>query len=357
MPAFRSVTAAAFILAGLAAPASAQPSSSAARKLLAPFQPVVAKVNAATVRVMCDDKDAALGTIVAADGLILTKASELHGAVSVKLGDGSLLDAALISLHKPTDLALLKIDIKGLTPVRFEDSKKLPIGNWLAAAGTDERPTAVGIVSVVTRDLSGADAKESLNQNRGFIGILLSRTDDPKGGAKIDGFSQTSAALKAGLKVGDAIIELNGNPVAGSESLREMLEDSRPGQKVKVKIRRKSEEMDFTITLGRGEQSRSEIQNNMGGSLSGRRTGFPTVLQTDMILDPENCGGPVVDLEGRVIGISIARAGRVETWVLPSETIRPVLADMRAGKFPVVAAKKKPALPEAPAPRMKKTSS
>src|SRR6185312_4445325 len=124
MAALRSLSAAAILIAGLAAPALAQPSSSAARKLLAPFQPVVAQVNAATVRVMCDDKDAALGTIVAADGLILTKASELRGAVSVKLGDGSVLDAETISIHKPTDLALLKIDIKGLKPVRFEDSKK-----------------------------------------------------------------------------------------------------------------------------------------------------------------------------------------------------------------------------------------
>ena len=70
----------------------------------------------------------------------------------------------------------------------------------------------------------------------------------------------------------------------------------------------------------------------MGGELSGRRTGFPAVLQTDMVVEPKDCGGPVVDLDGKVLGINIARAGRVETWILPSENIRPLLDDLKAGK-------------------------
>ena len=32
-------------------------------------------------------------------------------------------------------------------------------------------------------------------------------------------------------------------------------------------------------------------------------------------------GGPVVDLDGNVVGINIARAGRVETLALPRETV------------------------------------
>jgi serine protease Do len=358
MTAIRRFLAAAILLSCLGAPASAQPSGSGSAKLLAPFAPVVAKVNAATVRILCDDKDTILGTVVSPDGYILTKASELRGAVSVKFGDGSLLDAETVSIHKPTDLALLKIDMKGLQAVTFEDSKKEPIGNWLAAAGTGKNPTAVGIVSVKTRDLSGADAREPLNMNRGFLGILLAQTDDPDGGAKIESFpsDEPSAAKKAGVKEGDVVIEVNGKSIAGSEMLRETLEKYKPGEKVEVKIRRKSEVLKFTITLNGKKPDRSSIQNNMGGELSGRRTGFPTVLQTDMILDPKNCGGPVVDLDGKVLGISIARAGRVETWILPSETIRPLLSDMRAGKFPVTTPAKK-VLPVAPAPRVKRSGS
>ena len=340
----RSLIATALLLAAVANPAAAQRGADRpGPKLLAPFKPVVAKANAATVRVLSDDKDAALGTIVFADGYVLTKASELRGAISVKLGDGSVLDAAVFGLHKPTDLALLKIDMKGLQPVAFADSKKVPSGNWLAAAGLGTTPTAVGIVSVMTRDLTGFDARDTLNNNRGYIGIILGQEDDPDGGAKVDGVSDGGGAAKAGVKKSDVIFEVNGQSVGGQAALRELLENYRPGEKVTVKVRRKDEELEFQVTLTKqpGPPSRSDIQNNMGGELSGRRTGFPSILQTDMVVEPKNCGGAVVDLDGKVLGICIARAGRVETWILPSETIRPLLADMKAGKHPPLAAKKK----------------
>jgi len=60
-----------------------------------------------------------------------------------------------------------------------------------------------------------------------------------------------------------------------------------------------------------------------------------------MVLAPKDCGGPIVSLEGHVLGVSIARAGRVETWILPSETIRPVLVEMQAGKYPPTTVSKK----------------
>jgi serine protease Do len=346
----RCLTSAAAALA-FAAPSYAQPSGTNANKLLAPFQSVVSVANTATVRVLSDNKDAALGTIVAADGLILTKASELRGVVSVKLHDGEVLDAEILASHKGTDLALLKIDMKGLKAVTFADSKSVPTGNFLAAAGTGTNPTAVGIVSVMTRDMSGRTG-DTENLNRGYIGILLSKEDPAEGGAKVEAFSPTSGAPKAGLKVGDVIIQLNGKEIAGSDQLRAMLENTKPGEKVKLKVRRKDDTFDYSVTLSKPEPSRAEMQNSMGGELSGRRTGFPAVLQTDMILDPKNIGGPIVDLDGKVLGISIARAGRVETWILPSETIRPLLEDMRKGKFSV-STTVKPKVPVAPAPRPK----
>jgi hypothetical protein len=62
--------AAALVLAVVTTPASAQISSQP--KVLAPFKSVVAKANESTVRVRGDDKDIALGTVVYADGYILT---------------------------------------------------------------------------------------------------------------------------------------------------------------------------------------------------------------------------------------------------------------------------------------------
>lgn len=316
------------------APASAQISTNS--KLLAPFKAVVAKANESTVRIRADEKDIALGTIVFADGYILTKASEVGGnMLSVRFSDGTEYEAKLHATHVPSDLALLKVDVKGLKPVTFVDAKKVPIGHWLAAAGPQSDALAVGIVSHGTRELTFPDNRIE-NANRGYLGIYPEDEKNEDGkvvGAKITEVTPKGGAAKAGLKVNDVIIELNGKSTPGQETLRAYLENLRPETTVKLKVLRDGKEIELKATLtGNLKPSRGDIQNAMGGDLSGRRTGFGSVMQTDMVLLPKDCGGPVVDLDGNVLGVNIARAGRVETWILPSEAIRPLLADLKAGK-------------------------
>jgi S1-C subfamily serine protease len=75
------------------------------------------------------------------------------------------------------------------------------------------------------------------------------------------------------------------------------------------------------------------MQNLMGSALSPRRSGYPTILTHDSIVKPADCGGPLVDLDGNVIGINISRAGRTESWAIPTEIIQDVLADLKSGKL------------------------
>jgi len=343
----RSLAAAVVVVVLACGPVAAQPPApdkASAAKLMAPFKAVVAKAGQSTVRVRCDDKDSCLGTVVGADGLILTKASELRGALTVRVQDGSSWEdfkAEVVGVHKPTDLALLKIDATGLTPVAFTDSAAAAVGNWLASPTPYREPLSVGIVSVKTRKLSGTDATFVVNNNKGFLGVYLE--DAPsKGGAKITELAPGGAAAKAGLKKNDVIVYVDGTEITNRETLQQLLENYRPGDSVTVRVMRNEETIEKKITLTKQSTSgdRSLFQNTMGGELSGRRTGFPAVLQTDMVVEPKNCGGPVVDLTGKVLGITIARAGRVETWVLPSEQIKLVLGDLKAGKLPPPGAKK-----------------
>lgn len=346
----------AVLLAAFAVPASAQLSRDS--KLLAPFKPVVAKAAESTVRIKCDDKDCVLGTIVDADGYILTKLSELKGVVSVRFSDGTEFEATTVAAHKDTDLALLKVDVKGLKPVKFVDTKKIPQGSWVAASGPTSDPVGVGIVSVMTRKLTGRDTIIT-NPNRGYLGVFPADEKDDDGklvGAKISELSPGGAAEKAGLKAGDVIVEINGKKIVSETSLRSFLDTVKGGDKIDVKAKRKGEMKDFKVTLGSAPKDRGDIQNAMGSLLSARRTGFPLVLQTDLVVDAKDCGGPVVDLDGNVLGINIARAGRVETWVLPSEVIRPLLPEFKAGKFaPNTTAAEMPALPVAPPPHPKRS--
>ncbi len=350
----RLLTAAALVFA-FTAPAHAQLSKDA--KILAPFKPVVARASESTVRIKCDDKFTILGTVVDADGFVLTKLSELKGALHVQLPDGSKYEATTVAAHKDTDLALLRIDAKGLKAVSFADSRKLPAGHWVAASGPTSDPVSVGIVSVMTRKTTGRDTVIT-NPLRGYMGVIPIDEMDKDGnavGARLSGIAPGGPASSAGLAAGDIIFEVNGNKVTSQSVLREILDGMKKGDVVTVKARRKGETRDFKITLGQVPEDRSDMQNGMGSILSARRTGFSEVLQTDMVVDAKDCGGPVVDLDGNVLGINIARAGRVETWVLPSEVIRPLLPDFKAGKFAPVVKPPAPALPVAPPPRAKTT--
>ena len=65
--------------------------------------------------------------------------------------------------------------------------------------------------------------------------------------------------------------------------------------------------------------------NRMGGELSDMRSGFPLALQHDCPIEPNACGGPLVNLDGEVVGINIARAGRIKSYALPSHVIEELL--------------------------------
>jgi serine protease Do len=100
----------------------------------------------------------------------------------------------------------------------------------------------------------------------------------------------------------------------------------RPGDRVELLLKRDGSEQTLSATLGSRSQlthgDRAEFQNNLGGQLSERRAGFPLAIQHDSMLRPADCGGPIVDLDGKVIGLNIARAGRVESYALPAALVR-----------------------------------
>jgi serine protease Do len=329
------------VLLALAAPAVAQFRPEAAPRtnsqFLYAFRDATAEASKSTVRVLCDGKEAALGTVVGEDGWILTKHSELKGKVTCKTKDDKELEAKLVGVHEKLDLAMLKVDAKGLTPVKFVESKTAPVGNWLASAGTSDDPAAVGVMSVAARSPSPREGGRILNPKRGFLGIQMEPGEG--GGVKVTVVTPRSAAEKAGLKVDDKILSVNGQQVTDLEGMQNLMSKTKSGDEVTLKIKRRDkesgeeEEKELKATLGTPPTDRGDVQNSMGSKLSDRRTGFPTFFQHDTVLRPQDCGGPICDLDGHVLGINIARAGRTESYAIPSEVLTPILADLKSGKL------------------------
>jgi S1-C subfamily serine protease len=164
----------------------------------------------------------------------------------------------------------------------------------------------------------------------GYLGINVT----PEGtGVKVTWLSIRGPAARAGLKVDDRILTVQGTAVADQDALMALLAKLKPGDVVTIKLVRDGKELEVNVTLEpRGARGRLD-QNRMGSELSERRTGFPTYFQSDTVIKPKDCGGPVCDLDGRVLGINIARAGRVESYAIPTEALTPVLADLMSGKL------------------------
>ena len=66
-----------------------------------------------------------------------------------------------------------------------------------------------------------------------------------------------------------------------------------------------------------------------GGPFSVRREGFPSVLPHDVAVLPNQCGGPLIDTDGKAVGINIARALRVTTYAIPADIVQQVVAPLK----------------------------
>lgn len=298
--------------------------------ILALFRTVIAKCSDSTVLVKGDGKDLCLGVVVGEDGWILTKISELKGKLVCKLKDGKELEAKVVGAHEPTDLALLKIEVKGLKPIEWTDSTVDPLGAWVASPGLGNDPLAIGVVSVASRKMAGK-APPVRAAGGGYLGVSL---DPDDAGAKVSSVLSGTPAEKAGVKVNDVILTVDKSKVGDSESLIQLLQKYKPGDVVALKVKRDDKEVELKATLAPRPSNRADFQNRLGSELSERRSGFPVILQHDSVLRARDCGGALVDLEGRVIGINVSRAGRTETYAIPSEAIKPLIPDLKAGKFP-----------------------
>ena len=97
------------------------------------------------------------GFILSADGLIMTNAHVVDGAdeLIVTLPDRREYKAKLVGADKRTDVALVKIEASGLSPVKIGDVERLRVGEWVMAIGSPfglENTVTAGIVSAKKRD-------------------------------------------------------------------------------------------------------------------------------------------------------------------------------------------------------------
>ena len=164
---------------------------------------------------------------------------------------------------------------------------------------------------------------------------MLAPSGKDEGGVQVGSVQPGTGAAKAGLKAKDVILAVNGNKTPNPESLLAALGRLRAGDTVTLRLKRDKEEKELKATLGKrpADMARADIQNNMGSKLSEHRTGFPHILQHDTVLRPQDCGGPLVEIDGKAVGLNIARAGRTESYAIPSDAVLALLPRLKSGKL------------------------
>ena len=132
------------------------------------------------------------GVIVNADekgGYVLTNDHVVAGSrdIQVSFADGRVLAAKVVGADPESDLAVLRIEGKGLTPITLGQSEKAQVGDVVLAIGD---PFGVG--QTVTMGIVSALGRNRLGVNR------------------YENFIQTDAAINPGNS-GGALVDSNGN--------------------------------------------------------------------------------------------------------------------------------------------------
>jgi S1-C subfamily serine protease len=178
-------------------------------------------------------------------------------------------------------------------------------------------PLALGVVSV---------EKRNIQAQRALLGIQLSAVHQ---GPLVENVVVGSGADRAGIRQGDIIIKIEGKQVQTRQEVLNYLMTLQAGKTIDIDVNRESKAISFQaqmMDLTNVMLDPTELEVN--GSISARSTGFKEVIEHDSVLAPQHCGGPIVDVDGHVVGLNIARAGRVSCYALRAKTVAKAVEEM-----------------------------
>lgn len=139
------------------------------------------------------------GVIISSEGYIVTNNHVIDGATEIEviLNDNSKYTASIVGADPSTDLAVLKIEAKGLKAIPIGNSDDIRVGEWVLAVGNP-----FNLTSTVTAGIVSAKAR-----NINIIGDKSNKSNVP-----IESFIQTDAAVNPGNS-GGALVNVAGELV------------------------------------------------------------------------------------------------------------------------------------------------
>ncbi len=160
------------------------------------------------------------GIIMSSDGYIVTNAHVVAGAykIRVTLSTGKTYAAALVGSDTITDLAVIRIDAKGLPYAEFGNSDQMKVGEFVLAIGN---PGGLSLQGSVTYGMVSAVNREIRTANSTLVCIQTDAAINPgnSGGALVNrygqiiGINSAKIALEGYEGIGFAIASNHAQPI------------------------------------------------------------------------------------------------------------------------------------------------
>lgn len=254
------------------------------------------------------------GFIIDPSGIIVTNDHVVGGAsrITVSLSDGTQLPARILGIDQLTDIAVIKVAAHHPLPyVQWGDSRQVEVGDWILVAGNPfglGGSVTAGIVSARGRDIMsgpfddflqldapinpGNSGGPAFDMNGGVVGVntaIISPTggsvgigfaipsqiaagvvteleqhghldrgwlgvavadDDARPGVKVTAVEPDSPAAHAGLRGGDRILAVDGEPVHSALALIRAVAEIHPGRSARLTVVRRGRSLYAAVVVG-----------------------------------------------------------------------------------------------------------
>jgi S1-C subfamily serine protease len=317
-------------------PSGSGDSSKIAIQRLVRLKPVVVAAQGALARVFADGKAVGYATVVDRRGLAITKASLLPAGVGldVEAANRQRYPATAVARDPESDVALLLLKGVGsadLAEVEWAPDAAVVPGTVLLTPRARPEVTAFGFAAIEGRTSALDDT------SRPYMGLRSARATaealealGETTGVVLEQVVPGGAADRAGLRVGDVLLAFEGAPVADPVALRALIGARRIGDRVRLELARGSERQTVSVELGARPESMGGLRRgNTTTPISRVSGGLGEVIPHDTVLAPDQMGGPVTDLDGRVVGVNIARYDRTATHALPAARVQQIVTRLR----------------------------
>ena len=272
------------------------------------------EVSPLVMQVMQDNRLVCHG-IAVADDMVLSKASTIARETRtprIITGENQDLGfARVVAIDSELDLALLKVD-EHFSPQFQWGETPSDAGRIMVFPRSNGQAPSIGIVQ---RDDDQIPLDSS---DRPFIGIGFEPARNQPG-LRVTRVVESSSAHHAQLRPQDIISKIDGIDITDRSILRKIINDSDVGDTLDISVLRNKEPIDIQLRIG--IRPSGTIPSNTSTGTNRLTSGYGKVILNDVALKSYEVGMPAIDLNGKAVGMVIARRGRTATIVIPGDRV------------------------------------